>query len=138
MNALNQNLQTPTAESSKTQEGQQAHRASKAKDGLTFLPKSDVVEREKAYHLFLEIPGVKKENVELQLEKKTLTITGKLVPSKHNTAIQSEYREGNFERSFSLSEGIDKTEITAELQDGLLEVTLPKKPEAEPVQITVR
>ena len=140
MNALNQNLQTKNSETAKEQEGQKAHQAAGAKQAqaVTFLPKSDVVEREKAYYLFLEIPGVKKENVELQLEKNRLTITGKLGQSKHARALRSEYREGNYERGFTLGEGIDKTEITAELKDGLLEVTLPKKPEAEPVQISVQ
>ena len=129
MNALNQNLQTANPESA-----QQAT----AGRAVSFLPKSDIVEREKAFHLFLEIPGVTKENVELQLEKQTLTITGRLEQPKHGKALRSEYREGNYERGFTLSEGIDKTEITAELKDGLLEITLPKKPEAEPVQITVQ
>ena len=141
MNAVNQNQQTAATESTKQAEGQKAHEARQAQQAV-FLPKSDVVEREKAFHLFLEIPGVKKEHVELQLEKKTLTITGKLEQAKQRptarAAIRSEYRVGNYERSFHLSDGIDKTDITAELKDGLLEVTLPKKPEAKPVQITVQ
>lgn len=93
-----------------------------------YAPAVDIIESENAVTLVADVPGVPKGGVELSLEKNILTLAA--VPADGVIAgkklIYSEYGVGEYRRSFALSEDVDKENITATLNDGVLRITLPK------------
>ena len=77
----------------------------------------------------MQLPGVKKENVNVEIVKNTLVISGKRSFRKENDTRKFhtiESFEGKFKRSFHLSESIDKTQIDAKMEDGILTIELKK------------
>jgi len=87
-----------------------------------------------------ELPGVKREDIDLKVENNTLTIKGerrqeKSVAKEHYHRVERCY--GAFGRSFSLPNTIDSEKVRAEYRDGVLTVTLPLREEAKPRQIKV-
>lgn len=105
-----------------------------------FRPPADIFETPRAVTLVLEMPGVRAEGVEVTLEKRVLTIRGhsSVARPENYQRIYSEYGEGDYERSFSLSEDIDAERIEATCKHGVLTLELPKAQEATPRQINVR
>ncbi|MEO1600879.1 MAG: Hsp20/alpha crystallin family protein [Pseudomonadota bacterium] len=107
--------------------------------GRIYQPLTDIVETDEGVTLMLEMPGVTAEDVDVTLEKRVLTIRGKIhgtEPEKLQLAY-AEYGEGDYERSFSLSDDFDPEKIGATVAHGVLTVTLPRAPEAQPKKITV-
>jgi HSP20 family protein len=106
----------------------------------TFLPTADIFEAEDALHVVLEMPGVEKDNINLNVREGVLNIEGRLDFSKYKDLqpLYTEYNVGNYSRSFRLSTSIDQNKIGAELKDGVLSLTLPKIEEAKPRAIQIR
>lgn len=105
----------------------------------SFLPTADIHEADNALTVVLEMPGVDKGNVDINVEAGVLTIEGRLDFSKYEgrQPVYTEYNIGHNWRSFSLSNEIDQAKISAEMKDGVLKVTLPKAEEARPRKITI-
>jgi HSP20 family protein len=105
-----------------------------------FLPDADIYETQDALTVILEMPGVEKDNVEVHVEDGVLNVAGRLDLSKYKglQPIYTEYNIGHYSRSFRLSSKIDQGKIGAELNDGVLSVTLPKVEEAKPRTIQVK
>jgi len=105
----------------------------------TFVPTADIYEAENALTLVLEMPGVDKGNVEINVEARVLSIEGRLDFSKYEgmQPVYTEYNIGNYRRSFTLSNKIDQDKISAEMKDGVLTLVLPKAEEAKPRRISV-
>lgn len=104
-----------------------------------FYPKSDVLETETELKIFVEMPGVPKDQVDLEVENNLLKVEGKLTESRLavSTALHSEFKQGHYSRSFGLGDQIDSSHINAELIDGVLEITLPKREETQPKKIEI-
>ena len=105
-----------------------------------FVPRCDVIERGDAIVLVLDMPGADEKSVELKLERNTLTVIGhaESVFQNGERALLREYNEGDFERTFSISEDLDSQSIDASMRDGVLQVVIPKSPQVKPRKITVR
>ncbi len=88
----------------------------------------------------VELPGMKKEDIEISLREGTLTIGGerKGQTSNGEKAERTERYIGKFRRSITLPTGVDADKISASYRDGILTVTLPKAEEAKPKQIEVK
>lgn len=87
----------------------------------------------------VEIPGVKKDDLEVTVHNGLLRVAGqRKVPEGERNYWTNERHFGPFERSMSLPEDIDADSIEAELVDGVLHLTLNKKPDAQPKRITVK
>jgi len=96
-------------------------------------PVVDIVEREKAYEITAELPGMDEKNIEVKLADGGLTIKGEKQDEKEEKEQDYYLQErsyGVFERSFAVPEGVDTDKIEANFSKGVLTVTLPKKPEA--------
>jgi HSP20 family protein len=104
-----------------------------------FVPTTDILEDEHALTVVMEMPGVSKEAVDINIEDRVLTVQGRIDFGKYEQMqpVYTEYNIGNFSRSFSLSNSIDQDKIRADMQDGVLTLTLPKAEEAKPRKIAV-
>ena len=104
-----------------------------------FLPVTDIFETDQALTLVVEMPGVKKENVDVRVENDVLTIDGRVDFSNYEglQPIYTEYNVGNYLRSFQLSSKIDQSGINAQLKDGIMTLVLPKAETAQPRKISV-
>ena len=104
-----------------------------------FVPTTDIFETEDALTVVMEVPGVNKEAVDISVENEVLKIEAKIDPSKYEgmEPLYTEYNVGHFARSFTLSNKIDREQISANLEDGVLILTLKKAKEATPRKISV-
>ena len=101
----------------------------------------DVKETPDAYVFKADLPGIKNEDLDVKLANNRLTVTGKREAEKREkteTYYTYERSYGNFMRSFTLPEGVEGEKVAADLKDGVLTITLPKKPEAKPRQVDVK
>jgi len=105
----------------------------------TFVPTADIYEDRDALKVVLEMPGVEKANVDVRVEEGVLFVEGRLDLAKYRglQPVYTEYNIGNYSRSFRLSNAIDQDKIGAELNDGVLSLTLPKAEKAKPRTIRV-
>ncbi len=90
-------------------------------------------------YVVAEIPGVPKENIEINYQDGALTITGKREFKKYGQSelLRQEQPEGDFEKIIRIPMSIKSNEIKAKFEDGMLTVSLPKTEEAKPRQIAV-
>jgi HSP20 family protein len=107
--------------------------------GISFLPVTDIFETSEALRLVLEVPGVSKDSVEVGVENNVLTISGRIDFSNYEglQPLYTEYNIGHYSRSFRLSNEIEQQGITAELNDGVMTLVLPKAEKAKPRKIKV-
>jgi len=104
-----------------------------------FYVPASVWEDEGSYHVELDVPGVTRDHVELTFEKGTLRITTERpAPEEQRTGLVDERRYGKVTRTVTLPESIDAETINAELTNGVLHVTVSKKPEAQPKRIEIK
>lgn len=108
-----------------------------------FVPTVNTREGEHAYHVEVDLPGMKKEDINVDVNDNIVTISGERktkdeVKEEEYYKIESTY--GKFERSFTLPENVDVENIHAESQDGVLEVIIPKlkKVDKEPKRIEIK
>jgi len=106
----------------------------------TFLPSFDVKETADAYVFIADMPGIRKEDLDIQLAGNRLSISGKRESesSGEEGRVYSQERSfGTFSRSFSLPEEVESGKVAAELRDGVLHLMVPKSPEVRPQKITI-
>jgi HSP20 family protein len=101
-------------------------------------PAGSVTEIADGYMLEIEMPGVKKDGLEISVENNELTIIGRRsLPAVEGTLIHRESRSENFRRMFELDPSIDANKINAKIEQGLVTLTLPKAEHVKPRKITV-
>ena len=103
-------------------------------------PALDVFDEKDHFVVNAELPGMKKEEIELSFEDGVLSISGERKQSTEKTAgetYRSERYFGKFQRSVTLATAVDSSRISASYKDGILAVTLPKSEAAKPKQIQV-
>lgn len=117
-----------------------AQPAEQTRPGVYFTPSVDIFETDNDITLLADMPGVKAEDLVIDLRDNTLTLEGNITPlnSPNEESVYEEYSTGRFYRQFSLSEVIDQSKIDAQLTDGVLRLMLPKIAKATPRKITVR
>jgi len=105
-----------------------------------FVPKVDIIETGDAMVMYADMPGTDDKSVEVTLEKNVLTITG-TVPHQDfpgRSIAYAEYDVGDYERTFTVSDEVDRERIEAVVKNGVLKLTLHKAPQAEAKKIAVR
>lgn len=105
-----------------------------------FRPNTDVVEREDGFYIFVDMPGVGKDELTIDLRENELEVRGRAVyPREENTkALHVEFGDGEYVRSFTISDGVDRAGIKASLKKGLLELFLPKAARFKPRKIEIQ
>ena len=104
-------------------------------------PRADILEGEKEFRIAMDLPGVKADNLEIDLEDQTLTVKAQR-ETNHPEGFQSRRQErpgsGSFTRSFTLGNAVEADKIGAKLEDGILMITLPKTDRSLPRRIEIQ
>ena len=100
--------------------------------GRYYIPYTDIHETDEALTVVMEMPGVEKTNINVSLENDVLRVDGQIDFAKYEgmEPVYTEYNVGHYTRSFTLSSKIDQEKISAQLEDGVLTLTLPKTTQA--------
>jgi HSP20 family protein len=104
-----------------------------------YVPNADIYETEDALMVVMEVPGVEKKDLQIGIENDVLRVEGRIDFSKYDglDPLYTEYNVGHYSRAFTLSSKIDQEQISAELEDGVLKLTLKKSKEAMPRRIAI-
>ncbi len=104
-----------------------------------FVPATDIVEMEDGVHIFMDLPGVGTGDLSIDLEEDELVIRGesRYLPVEGGRTLHSEFRGMNFQRTFTLSDMVERDRISASLKDGVLNLFLPKAEAMKPRRILV-
>lgn len=105
-----------------------------------YIPASDILEKEDGFYIFMDMPGVDKDGLVLDLKDGELTITGKSSynPDKSKKVIRSEFEPAEYMRTFSLTEVVDHSKVKASFKDGVLKVHVPKAEAMRPRRIEIQ
>ena len=105
-----------------------------------YVPNADIFETDEALTVVMEIPGVEKKDVSVNLENEALRIEARIDHGKYEglEPVYAEYNIGHYARAFTLSNKIDQDGISADLADGVLTLTLRKAKEAVPKRIPIK
>ena len=107
--------------------------------GPAYSSDVDIYVSDDAELFIVELPGVNKGDVTIEVdETQSLIIRGKTSVKEAENAVLRQYRLGDYYRAFQLSDEYDKEKISAKLENGLLETTIPKKEEAKPKRIEIK
>ena len=105
-----------------------------------WLPPVDILESKDAYLIRAELPGIKKEDFNLEVNDGTLTLSGERKSEGLTNGVEyhrTERVHGRFSRSFYLPQTVKQDGIKATYRDGILEIHVPKAEEAKPLQISI-
>jgi HSP20 family molecular chaperone IbpA len=104
------------------------------------VPATDILEREDGFYVYMDMPGVKKEDLSLDLQDSELTVTGKtsVVAGEKENFIEVQFGVGEYRRSVSLAEIVDRQKIRANLKNGVLELFMPRVEKATPRRIEIQ
>lgn len=110
-----------------------------SRPGIVFSPNVDIFEIENQIIVLADLPGVKPEDLKIDLRDSVLTISSDVesFEGPDEKALLMEYEVGKYLRQFTLSEVIDQERIDAQLKDGVLRLSLPKVEKAKPRTIQV-
>jgi HSP20 family molecular chaperone IbpA len=116
-----------------------ANKEEKTIPGRYFVPPADIFETDDALTVIMEMPGVEKKNVSIALENDVVRVEGQIDFAQYHgmEPVYTEYNVGHYARGFTLSSKIDRDNISAQLDDGVLTLTLPKVKESVPRRIAV-
>ena len=106
----------------------------------SFVPRVDIIENENSFDIHVAVPGMDKQDFNIDLKDNYLTISGERKftherNENHFRSIETQY--GSFSRSFSMPDNVDAGKITAKYNQGILEVTIPKD-EKKAVKTTIK
>lgn len=104
-------------------------------------PRTDLVEKDDAFHLRLDVPGMSTDDITINLQNGTLTVSGERTSEKTEEGdeyVRVERAFGNFHRTFRLPDAVDADNIEATYEDGVLTITVPKTEESTRRQIEIQ
>lgn len=105
-----------------------------------FKPATDIVEAEDGFYIYMDMPGVSKENLIIDLNEDEIKVSGKTdFPTREGEKlVHVEFGDGEYYRGFTVSHVVDKARIKATLKNGVLELHLPKAEKAVPRKIDIQ
>ncbi len=131
---------SPETNIAQKQEAPQSTEVEATRTQPTFLPHTDIYEREDAIVVVTDMPGVSRESVDVNLENNELTITGRVDETtiEGHELVYTEYEAGDYQRKFRISGAFDTDKIDATMKNGVLRVVLPKAEGAQPHKINIK
>jgi HSP20 family protein len=107
--------------------------------GVLFVPEVDIAENQEGVTLMADLPGVRKESLDVDYREGVLTLTGRVdSPPNNHRLVYQEYEVGGFQRRFTVGERIDMNKVQASLKDGVLTLFLPRAEEHKPRKIEIK
>lgn len=109
------------------------------KDVPRFTPATDILEKDDGYHIFMDMPGVRKEDLAIDLNDNEITVGGVsgYQLKESGKRLHSEFDKAEYSRTFTLSDVVDRNRIKAVLRNGVLDLHLPKAEQARPRKIEI-
>jgi HSP20 family molecular chaperone IbpA len=109
------------------------------KDVPRFTPATDILEKDDGFHIYMDMPGVKKEDLTIDLQDNEITVRGVSDYELKATGsrLHSEFDKAEYSRTFTLSDVVDREKIKAVMKNGVLDLHLPKAEEARPRKIEI-
>ena len=113
---------------------------SEAKPLPRVSPATDILEREDGFYVYMDIPGVRREDLKIDINENEMLVTGRAgqAASDKETFLEVQFGPGEYVRAVSLSDLVDRERIKAALKDGVLTIHLPKLEKAAPRRIPVQ
>jgi len=108
------------------------------KDKVHTTPAVNVKQDDKEYTIEMSIPGYSKNDINIEIKENKLVISSEIEKSTEETYRLKEFSYGAFKRSFNLPKDADQENISAKVENGILHLTISKKPEALPKQIVIK
>jgi len=107
--------------------------------GRFYVPHTDVYETDDTLTVVMEVPGVRRDALDIALQDDVLRVEGRIDFANYEgmEPVYTEYNIGHWTRSFTLPDKVERERIDAKLEDGVLTLTLPKTAEARPRRIPV-
>jgi HSP20 family protein len=107
--------------------------------GFGWAPSIDIRETENELVVYAAVPGLNKEDVNLEVKDNVLALSGKMKPlgSDEDSWVRRELPRGEFFRAFHLPADVQVGKVSAQMKNGILEIRLPKAEEAKPRRITI-
>lgn len=104
-----------------------------------YRPATDILEGEDGFYIYMDLPGVKRENMVIDLQDDELTVTGRtsLSISENEHFVEMQFGDCEYVRSVSITDIIDRERIKANLDGGVLELHLPKVEKIQPKRIEI-
>ena len=102
-----------------------------------WIPAADIYEDEREYTLALDLPGIKRDSLDVSLDDGRLTIRGERAQTEGVNVRRGERPQGRFVRSFSLPDAVDRAQIAADYKDGVLLLHLPKRTEQQSRRVRI-
>lgn len=121
-------------------EVQQPEGVERTRERRAYVPDVDILEKKDNITLFADMPGVDENTIDITLEKNLLTIHGTIepeIPEQHCLAY-AEYNVGDYQRTFTISDEVDRDGIEATVKNGVLRLVLPKSSAAKERKIRVK
>jgi len=109
--------------------------------GAMFMPDIEIKETKDSYNLTLDLPGVREQELDVSITGNRLTVSGKREEEQREEGdrfFAYERSYGAFSRAFVLPEGVDSDQIKADLRDGVLQLSVPKRAEVQPRHVDIR
>jgi len=106
-------------------------------------PATDIIEREDGFHILMDMPGVRKDDLVIDLDRNEMTVSGaaqngpELCGQVGRSCHHAEFGGTEYARSFTLSDNVDRERISAQFKDGVLDLFLPKSEKAKPRKIEI-
>lgn len=103
-------------------------------------PATDILEREDGFHIFMDIPGVRREDLKIDINENELLVTGRAMQgaSDKETFLEVQFGPGEYVRAVALSDLVDRERIAAVLKDGVLAIHLPRLEKTAPRRIPIQ
>lgn len=103
------------------------------------VPATDILEMEDGFHILMDLPGVKPEDLSVDIEESELTIKGgsSYAEQESSRRMHTEFGANSFQRTFTLSDLVDRENVKAELKNGVLQLYLPKAEAMKPRRIQI-
>lgn len=102
-----------------------------------FAPACEILDEEKFYSIGLDIPGLSKDELEIEVKDNHLHVSGERKQTEKTNVLRTERRYGKFSRMFSLPQNVNAEAIEARFENGVLEITLPKEEKSQSKKIQI-
>lgn len=125
---MNDQQVTQSQSTSSQPPARQQRKAPNGNGAASLVPPTDIYETKDAVIMLLDVPGADPDTLNVTLEKRSLTISARTAIEEPEgfTPVYAEYQDGNYERSFTLSDEINSDQIEAVFKDGVVKLNLPK------------